>query len=74
LAKLDKIKLPNTKIKLLQKLLAKAIEDVKTIKVGIDFSKRLQFIVDNERKESDVLKQYGTRGLYWMRLSTCILH
>jgi type I restriction enzyme R subunit len=61
---LDKIKLPNTKIKLLQKLLAKAIEDVQTIKVGIDLSKRLQFIVDNERKESDVLKQYGTRGLY----------
>jgi type I restriction enzyme R subunit len=59
LAKLDKIKLPNTKIKLLQKLLAKAIEDVQKINkiMGIDFSKRLQFIVDkyNERKESDVL-------------------
>ena len=59
LAKLDKIKLPNTKIKLLQKLLAKAIEDVQKINkiMGIDFTKRLQFIVDkyNERKESDVL-------------------
>lgn len=59
LAKLDKIKLPNTKIKLLQKLLAKAIEDIQKINkiMGIDFTKRLQFIVDkyNERKESDVL-------------------
>lgn len=60
MAKIDKIKLPNTKIKLLQKLLAKAIDDVKKINkiTGIDFSKRLQFIVDkyNERKESDVLR------------------
>ena len=60
LAKLDKIKLPNTKIKLLQKLVAKAIEDVKRINkiTGIDFSKRLQLIVDkyNERKEGDVLR------------------
>ena len=60
LAKIDKIKLPNTKIKLLQKLLAKAIDDVKKINkiTGIDFSKRLQFIVEkyNERKENDVLR------------------
>ncbi|TRX31634.1 type I restriction endonuclease subunit R [Flavobacterium sp. ZT3R18] len=60
MTKIDKIKLPNTKIKLLQKLLAKAIDDVKKINkiTGIDFSKRLQFIVDkyNERKESDVLR------------------
>lgn len=60
MAKIDKIKLPNTKIKLLQKLLAKAIDDVKKINkiTGIDFTKRLQFIVDkyNERKESDVLR------------------
>jgi type I restriction enzyme R subunit len=60
LAKLDKIKLPNTKIKLLQKLLAKAIDDIKKINKiqGVDFSKRLQAIVDkyNERKESDVLR------------------
>ena len=60
MSKIDKIKLPNTKIKLLQKLLAKAIDDVKKINkiTGIDFSKRLQFIVDkyNERKESDVLR------------------
>ena len=60
MAKIDKIKLPNTKIKLLQKLLAKAIHDVKKINkiTGIDFSKRLQLIVEkyNERKESDVLR------------------
>ncbi|BDB56072.1 type I restriction endonuclease subunit R [Flavobacterium ammonificans] len=60
MAKIDKIKLPNTKIKLLQKLLAKAIDDVKKINkiTGIDFSKRLQQIVEkyNERKESDVLR------------------
>lgn len=60
MAKIDKIKLPNTKIKLLQKLLAKAIDDIKRINkiTGIDFSKRLQSIVDkyNERKESDVLR------------------
>lgn len=60
MAKIDKIKLPNTKIKLLQKLLAKAIDDVKKINkiTGIDFSKRLQFIVEkyNERKENDVLR------------------
>ncbi|MBG6062895.1 type I restriction enzyme R subunit [Flavobacterium sp. CG_9.1] len=59
MAKINKIKLPNTKIKLLQKLLAKAIDDIKKINkiTGIDFSKRLQAIVDryNERKESDVL-------------------
>ncbi|MDD3145478.1 MAG: type I restriction endonuclease subunit R [Candidatus Gracilibacteria bacterium] len=55
LAKIDKIKLPNTKIKLLQQLLSKAIQEYKkTNKIkGIDFSKRLQKIVDsyNERKE-----------------------
>lgn len=60
MAKIDKIKLPNTKIKLLQKLLAKAIDDIKKVNkiTGIDFSKRLQFIVDkyNERKENDVLR------------------
>jgi len=60
LAKIDKIKLPNTKIKLLQKLLAKAIEDFKKVnKVkGIDFSKKFKSLVDryNERKEDDTLR------------------
>jgi len=60
LAKIDKIKLPHTKIKLLQKLLAKAIDDFKKINKikGVDFSKKMQSIVEkyNERKESDVLQ------------------
>jgi len=59
LEKISKIKLPNTKIKLLQQLLAKAIEDFKkTNRVkGMDFSKRFKALVDqyNERKEDDVL-------------------
>uniref|UniRef100_UPI0025D7AB40 type I restriction endonuclease subunit R n=1 Tax=Marivirga sp. TaxID=2018662 RepID=UPI0025D7AB40 len=60
LAKIDKIKLPHTKIKLLQKLLAKAIDEFKRINKikGVDFSKQMQTLVDkyNERKESDVLQ------------------
>jgi type I restriction enzyme R subunit len=59
LAKIEKIKLPNTKIKLLQQLLAKAIEDFKKVNKtkGVDFSKRFKALVDhyNERKEDDVL-------------------
>lgn len=59
LAKIEKIKLPNTKIKLLQKLLEKAIGEVsKTNKMqGVDFSKKFKALVDkyNERKEDDVL-------------------
>jgi len=60
LAKLEKIKLPNTKIKLLQQLLAKAIGDLKKVnKVkGTDFSKKMQTLVEryNERREDDVLR------------------
>jgi len=60
MAKIEKIKLPNTKIKLLQQLLAKAIEDFKRVNKarGVDFSKQLQALVEkyNERKESDVLR------------------
>ncbi|MEX2350243.1 MAG: type I restriction endonuclease subunit R [Flavobacteriaceae bacterium] len=60
LAKIDKIKLPNTKIKLLQQLLKRAIEDYKKVNriKGIDFSKKMQSLVEkyNERKESDVLR------------------
>ncbi|WP_237057427.1 type I restriction endonuclease subunit R [Microbulbifer sediminum] len=59
LAKIEKIKLPNTKIKLLQKLLAQAIEDFKKINKtkGMDFSEKFRKLVDhyNERKEDDVL-------------------
>lgn len=60
LDRIDKIKLPNTKIKLLQKLLQQAIGELKKVnKVkGIDFSKKMKSLVDryNERKESDVLR------------------
>lgn len=59
LDKIKKIKLPNTKFKLLQKLLKKAIDTFKkTNKAkGADFAKMLKDIVDkyNERKEQDVL-------------------
>ena len=60
LAKIDKIKLPNTKIKLLQQLLAKVIGEIKKInKVkGIDFSKKMQDLVKryNLREENDILR------------------
>lgn len=58
LAKIDKIKLPNTKIKLLQQLLAKVIGEIKKVNrvKGIDFSKKMQALVTryNERK-GDIL-------------------
>ncbi|MGG5487597.1 type I restriction endonuclease subunit R [Gaetbulibacter sp. PBL-D1] len=60
LAKIDKIKLPNTKIKLLQKLLAKAIGEIKKVnKVkGVDFTKKMDALVAryNDRSENDVLR------------------
>lgn len=59
LAKIEKIKLPNTKIKLLQQMLAKAIGQFGQTNrsQGIEFSKRFRALVDkyNERKEEDVL-------------------
>ena len=59
LAKIEKIKLPNTKIKLLQQLLKKAIDDFKKVnKVkGADFSKLFTALVAkyNDRSEHDVL-------------------
>lgn len=60
LAKIDKIKLPNTKIKLLQQLLTKAIGEIKKVnKVkGVDFSRKMEALVKfyNERKEDDLFK------------------
>ena len=60
LDKIDKIKLPNTKIKLLQQLLAKVIGEIKKVnKVkGTDFSKKMQALVDryNQRDENDILR------------------
>jgi len=60
LAKIEKIKLPNTKIKLLQQLLAKAIGEMRKVnKVkGIDFSKKMQSLVEryNNREANDIFK------------------
>ncbi|ELD0454861.1 DUF3387 domain-containing protein [Escherichia coli] len=59
LARINKIKLPATKIQLLQKLLEKAISDFKKVNQlqGINFTRRFQVIIDryNERREDDVL-------------------
>lgn len=55
MAKIEKIKLPNTKIKLLQLLLARAIEDFRKINKiqAMDFSEKFRKLVDlyNERKD-----------------------
>lgn len=60
LAKIDKIKLPNTKIKLLQQLLAKVIAEIRKVNrvKGIDFTKKMQALVEryNQRDESDILR------------------
>jgi type I restriction enzyme R subunit len=60
LAKIEKIKLPNTKIKLLQQLLAKVIGEIRKVnKVkGIDFSKKMQALVEryNNREANDILR------------------
>ncbi|MFN0200464.1 MAG: type I restriction endonuclease subunit R [Bacteroidia bacterium] len=60
LAKIAKIKLPNTKIKLLQKLLARAIEEIRKVNRirGIDFTKKMQFLVEkyNHRDANDILR------------------
>jgi len=59
LEKIKKIKLPNTKIKLLQQLLAKAIGEYSKVNKtqGIDFVNRMQSLVNryNDRKEEDIL-------------------
>jgi len=60
LAKIDKIKLPNTKIKLLQQLLAKVIAEIKKVNriKGIDFSKKMQALVEryNNRDANDIFR------------------
>jgi type I restriction enzyme R subunit len=60
LEKIAKIKLPNTKIKLLQQLLAKVISEIKKVNriKGIDFTKKMQALVAryNQRDENDVLR------------------
>ena len=67
IAKINKIKLPNTKIKLLQQLLAKAIGELKKNNkvAGVDFSKKMESLVKryNERKEdtwrSDAMDEFA---------------
>lgn len=60
MAKIEKIELPNTKIKLLQMLLKKAIDEFKKVNKikGVDFSKRLKRLVEiyNERKDFETFK------------------
>jgi len=60
IAKLDKIKMPNTKIKLLQQLLAKAIDEIKKVNQvkGVDFSKKMEVLVAryNDRSENDIFR------------------
>lgn len=59
LARLNRLKLPATKIQLLQKMLEKAISDFKKVNQlqGINFTRRFQALMDryNERREDDVL-------------------
>ena len=70
LEKIDQIKLPNTKIKLLQRLLAQAISEYKRTNLikGVDFSLKLKHLVDqyNQRDEmmatkSDVLDELAEK-------------
>lgn len=60
LAKIDKIKLPNTKIKLLQQLLSRVIGEIRKVnKVkGVDFTRKMQAIVEryNNRDANDILR------------------
>jgi type I restriction enzyme R subunit len=60
LAKIDKIKLPNTKIKLLQQLLSKVIGEMKKVNrvKGFDFSKKMEVLVEryNNRDVNDILR------------------
>jgi type I restriction enzyme R subunit len=66
LAKIEKVKLPKTKIKLLQQLLKRAIEDFKKINKikGVDFTKQFQALVTkyNEREEQDILRSEVLEG------------
>lgn len=60
LAKVNRIKLPNTRIKLLQQLLSKAIGGIRKVNraKGIDFSKKMKSLVEqyNNRDENDILR------------------
>ncbi len=57
---INRIKLPNTKIKLLQMLLKKAIGQIRKVNKikGVNFTKKMQALVEtyNDRTEQDILK------------------
>ncbi|MYB75532.1 MAG: type I restriction endonuclease subunit R [Chloroflexi bacterium] len=61
LQKIEQIQLPNTKLKLLQRLLSKAIDDFKKVNKikSIDFSQKLKVLVDkyNKRKEDMLVSE-----------------
>lgn len=54
LTKLDKLQMPNTKIKILQRLLKSAIEEYKKVNKikGVEFMDRLQSLIDNYNDRS----------------------
>ncbi|MFN0255632.1 type I restriction endonuclease subunit R [Pedobacter ureilyticus] len=64
--KLSNLDLPNTKIKILERLLAQSIQDFKKVNkvMGQDFAERLQSIVSryNERSERDILDYDGIQA------------
>lgn len=64
--RINNLELPNTKIKILERLLKQTISDFKKVnKVkGIEFSKRLNNIIDryNERSEKDILDYDGIQN------------
>ena len=55
LSKIAQMKLPNTKIKILQRLLSQAIEEFRRVNKikGVEFAKRLKNIVDNYNERND---------------------
>ena len=55
MARLEKLKLPNTKVKLMEKLLRTVITDFKKVNMmkGVDFTKRLNALVDKYNDRSD---------------------
>ena len=61
MARLEKLKLPNTKVKLMEKLLRTVITDFKKVNKirGVDFTKRLNALVAryNDRSDNAVLAQ-----------------
>ena len=61
MARLEKLKLPNTKVKLMEKLLRTVITDFKKVNKmkGVDFTKRLNALVEryNDRSDNAVFAQ-----------------